>query len=907
MDAAHTDCHKGTQTRRKPGRGTAVIVSVAVLLLLVLRVHAELPISVRTTTGEGGLVVQVVEMPQAPTVAVRLYLMGGAYAETGRRGAGIANAARAVLMESYRAAMLDAPATSMPVRIASRTDDDAVCFWVTTTADHLDEALRALARLVSVRTVDDALWRRVRARISSQLAARDQDAAAVAVQSLRRAAYAWHPARYPTRGDQAAFLTLEKADVERYLQANVGAGNMMLVVAGDLAVAHVQAALADAFVNVPRTPVSTRDTYALTPCTAPRWVDDAAAVLRHHVLVGYVTTLRGARDEAALEVAAALLEQRLPLLARRAWAAAGAPQNDQCPLTLRRLAIPRAQRALVVRGDADQNKAARVAQQLAQELEHAAQTITTDEEVRALAQQLQARRLARVTQPARAARWVGDAALRAGNPAYALEYAEMLGGVTRAQVLQVWAEYICAARRTTVVLVPEEGLKPAALAARDNMAVAERQLVRTTLYPVRRVMLENGCTLLLRRTTAEPVVRVQFACIGGLWCELPANNGVFTVLGRAMCQATRMRDRVQFAAHCAQAGLTLAAETGPQTFALRATVLPEHLADALAVLCAAWRMPLLDKQTVNDLTARLLQELQRQHTSTRALADIVACDTLFAQPPYQLNPLGSVASLNALTWGDVADIHNDFVTPRGTVIIISGAFDDHAVEQQLRLLLRAFADKKKSQYFAAHHDRYRVHSTPPFITVALAPEPAGTAAVTRVFAARRPDTLVISGSLAPARTASNAPPRLADVVCGALRNALDTLQLTWRDLDGLPIVRHMATTSYSGYDAGWLYLRLQLDASAGMPGVRRVQMVTQAALRDLGEGTSLTAAIERAELEHARRMSEPWQVLDELVWNQLFGQAAVPVTAWRAVTAKECAAFMTTFGKNSVTAVITPE
>ncbi len=883
-----------------------VLVCMAVLLLAA-GARAELPICVRTTAGEGGPVVQVVEMPQAPTVAVRLYLLGGPYAETGRHGAGIANAARALLMERYRASILDAAPTNMPIRIASRTDDDALCFWVTTTADHLTETLRALARLVSVRSVDDALWRRVRERINRQLAERDRNAAAMAVQSLRGAAYAWHPARYPTQGDQAAFLTIEKADVERYLQANVGAGNMLLVVAGDLTVAHVQAALADAFVTVPRTPVSTRDAYALTPCTAPRWVDAAAPVPCHQVLVGYVTTLRGARDEAALEVATVLLEQRLPMLARRAWASAGAAQHELRPMTLRGLTIPRAQSALVVLGEADQNNAARVAQQLARELENAAQTISTDEEVSALARQLQTRRLARLTQPAIAARWVGDAALRAGNPAYALAYADALGRVTRAQVLQVCAAYICAARRTTVVLVPEEGVKPAALAARDNVAVAERQLVQTTLYPVRRVTLENGCTLLLRRTTAEPVVRVQFACVGGLWCETPVNNGVFTVLGRAMCQATRTRDRQKFAAQCAQAGLTLAVEVGPQTFALRATVLPEYLTDALALLCDAWRMPLLDKPTVNDLTTRVLQELQQQHTAARALADIVARDALFAQSPYRLNPLGSVASLNALTWGDVSDIHNDFVTPRGTVIIISGAFDDQAVEQQLRLHLRAFADKKKSRYFAAQHERYRVHSTPPYITVAVTPEPVGTAAVTRVFATQRPDTLVVSGSLAPARTASNAPARLAEVVCGALLNALDTLQLTWRDLDGLPIVQRVATTSYSGYETGWLYLRLHLDATAGVPGVRRVQMVTQAALRDLGEGVGLTAAIARAEFEQARRMSEPWNVLDELVWNQLFGQAAVPITAWRDVTAQPCATFAATSGKNSVTAVITPE
>lgn len=882
-----------------------------VALLLAARAHAEVPICVRTTTGDGGPVVQVVEMPQAPTVAVRLYLVGGPYAETGRRGAGIANAARALLMERYRAALLDAATTNMPIRIAARTDDDALCFWVTTTADHLTETLRALARLVSVRTVDDALWRQVRERINRQLTERDQNAAAMAVQSLRSAAYGWHPARYPTQGDQAAFLSLDKTDVERYLQANVGAGAMLLVVAGDVTVAHVQAALADAFVNVPRTPVSTRDAYALTPCTAPRWVDAAAPVPRHQVLVGYLTTLGGARDEAVLEVAAALLEQRLPALARRAWAAAGtagAARNEPRPLTMRRLAIPRAQSALVVQGEADQNTAAHLAQQLARELENAAQTISTDEEVSALARQLRTRRLARQTQPATAARWVGAAALRAGNPAYALDYADALGRVTRAQVLQALAEYICAARRTTVVLAPEEGVTPAAMAARANVAVAERQLVQTTLYPVRRVTLENGCTLLLRRTTAEPVVRVQFACIGGLWCETPVNNGVFNVLGRAMCQATRTRTRAQFAAQCAQAGLTFAVEVGPQTFALRATVLPEHLTDALALLCDAWRMPLLDKPTINDLTTRVLQELQQQHTAARVLADIVVRDALFAQSPYRLNPLGSVASLNALTWGDVSDIHNDFVTPRGTVIIISGAFDDQAIEQQLRLRLRPFVDKKKSPYFAANHERYLVHSTPPYLTVAVAPEPAGTAAVTRVFATQRPDTLMISGSLAPARTASNAPVRLAEVVCGALLNALDTLQLTWRDPeDGLPIVRQVATTSYRGYETGWLYLRLHLAATAGVPGVRRVQMVTQVALRDLGEGVGLAAAMERAEFEQARRMSEPWNVLDELVWDHLFGQTGVPVTAWRDVTAQACAAFAATAGKNNVTAIITPE
>jgi predicted Zn-dependent peptidase len=883
------------------------VVAAGLIVVGAAGARAELPMNVRTCAGDGGMLVHVVEMPQAPCVAVRLYLLGGAYAETGRRGAGIANAARMVLLERYCAALLDAPATSMPVRVGSRTDDDALCFWATTTPERLPETLRALARVTRTRTVDDATWRAVRERISRQLELREQDAPAMALQSLRRAAYAWHPARFPTYGEQAAFLTIEKADVERFLQSTVGAGAMVLVVAGDLTVAHVQAALAETFDTAPRTPVSTRDAYALTPCTAPRWVDDTAAIARDYGLVCYLTTLRGAHDEAALDVAAALLARRLPLLARRAWVAAGATTAEMRPVTLQRLTIPRAQNALAVMGEMPPRIAARAAQQLAREIEQAGATITDDDEVRAIVQQLQTRRMARSTQPARAARWVGDTALRAGNPAYALAYAAALAAVTRDDVLRVWAEYLCPVRRTTVMLAPEEGVKPAALAARENVTVAERQLVQATMYPVRRLTLDNGCVVLLRRTTAEPVVRVQFACVGGIWCETPVNNGVFTVLGRAMCRATTTHDCEDFARERTQAGVTLDAVVGPQTFALRATVLPGNLPAALALLCAAWRAPLVDKPTVNDITARLLRELQQQHTATRALADVVARDAVFARQAYRLNPLGSIASLNALTWGDVADIHNDFITPRGTVILISGAFDDQAVEQQLRRALRHFTEKKKSLYFATHQDLYRARSTPPYVVVTMPAEPAPTTTVTRVFAARRADTLLVTSMLAPARTASNAPPGLAAVACGAMLNAVDAVRLSWRNMNGLPVVQRASATRYSGYATGWLYVTTVLDATAGMAGARRVSIMLQDALRELGQGIGLSAAIARADLEHARRMSDVWNVLDELAWDQLFGQSAPPIGVWRSVTPEQCAAFAADVGAYYGTTVITPD
>jgi predicted Zn-dependent peptidase len=534
-----------------------------------------------------------------------------------------------------------------------------------------------------------------------------------------------------------------------------------------------------------------------------------------------------------------------------------------------------------------------------------------DADVQAVVQRLRTQYARRLNQPASVARRVGDAALHAGNPAYAFEYPAAVGRVTAGDVAAVARRYLQPARRTTIVLTPLEGITPAALTARADMNSVERSLVRATLYPVRRVILDNGVTVLLRRNETEPVIHVAFGCIGGLWCETPLNNGVFTALGLAMRNGTRAAGAARFHAQSARLGLELAAKVNPQTFILHATIAPENLAVALPLLCAAWTAPLLDKPTVNAITSLTLQRLQTQQLRPAELADVIARGGLFENQPYRLNPLGTVASLNAMTWGDVEYVHNDFVTPRATVIVISGAFDDQAIEALLRKELRRFIELPKSRYFIAHQSLFKLSSTRPYVVVDTGSDSMPTAQVTRVFAAARPDTLVVNACLAPPLVCSNYPPYLAYVANAAMQNALESLGDTWRDLDANPMLLSSSGSAFQGWETGWIYSTARVRADAGMSGARRVQATAREALHGLKRGNGLAAAIARARLNYAREMSDVGAVVDTLATAELLGWRESPgitfETALRRISAEDFTRFLHAYDASLTTTIVSPE
>ena len=418
-------------------------------------------------------------------------------------------------------------------------------------------------------------------------------------------------------------------------------------------------------------------------------------------------------------------------------------------------------------------------------------------------------------------------------------------------------------------------------------------------------------TVLIRRVPHLPAVQVRLAAIGGLWCESPANNGVFSTLGELMCAGTERLRPAAFTEACAGIGLAPRAEAHPNHLSLTASCLPEDAARAVELLAFMWTAPRINAASMPVAIAAVNARLRAQPTNTAAFADFILRAALFDRQPYQLNLIGAADALQRLTPQDAAQIHQDFITPRNSVLVISGDVDESAMEHAAREAFARFKEREKSDDFIRRGSQFVLNPQPPRLIVRVPDEPPLTAVVTRVFSSARADALVICGLPAPGCDASNYPPELVQIVRGALLAAAEQLQQEWHDYLDADIISAAGCSAASAFNAGWISVYLAVPGQFAREALLRLQAVTRITLQRLASDAALARARQRAEWEFAYAMLDEARVDDRLAQRELFGYAARSPQSFsaslRQCTPQALARFLEDYGKHPVTALVTPE
>lgn len=873
------------------------------LLISPQAVATDLPLlPVFSDVSDAGLELHIVSVPQTPVVAVRVYVLGGVYGENERRGSGLAFCMQELLMDAWQQARDAAGPTGALAHISSTLDYDALCFSALTTREHYPAVLRQLGNVLSRLRISDAAWQRVRDRVSHRLLLDLNDHPYQLLNLYRRAAYLWHPVRTPLRGEHALFADLSRDDLVAYHHQYFLAGNVVVVLAGDLNTVEAAAHVADAFAVLPHQTVSLPPGYAEPVQGNQRWLERRADVTQSYVCVGYVTVPEGHRDNAALDVLVRLLQHDRDAMLN----VLGHARFPVADFSISRSSAPRCRSAILFTYRQDPRAAAASARALAAWLHQRADQSWRAADLRPESEALLADYLAQLNDPAAMALAVGSAYLHTANPFFPRTRAERWTAVTPDDVQRVCRTYFQPSHLTTVLIQPQDPLSE-----RENLLRGERDLVSAVNYPIRRLVLDNGLTLLLRQNPQEHIVRIRFSAIAGGWCEDNETPGIFNLLGAIMCEAPEGHSPASFQRACRAIGLTPQFETAAQHITLHGAVAPQYAEAAVSLLCDAWGAPAFSREAQDRILPRLQSQLLNQSTNFPALADMLVRAALFEHQPYGLNWLGTPASLARLTWRDAQQAWRQFCVPGASTLLVSGDFDDARVEAAIRSATRRWRPPLRSEFFFDRAKRFAFHSDAPTMTVLLQPEPAPTAAVTRVYASVNPLTLIASGIRAPGLNDTNAPPFIAELARAGLAIALDDLAKSWRDPDDLPIVQQHAAVAWSGYDAGWLYVWLTVPPQFTSEAARRLPALLHATLRDIAGGALLPAARARARFDLQLSQRDPDVVLDQVMRNYLFGYdkrlPLAPARYYDACMPEHVTAFYESYARFPATIIVAPE
>lgn len=206
--------------------------------------------------------------------------------------------------------------------------------------------------------------------------------------------------------------------------------------------------------------------------------------------------------------------------------------------------------------------------------------------------------------------------------------------------------------------------------------------------------LDNGMRVLLMEKRDVPLVQLNLLIGAGTARDEASNPGVASMTAAMLDEGAAGRSALEIADAFEVLGARFGVGAGTHTASMSLRVPSQRLADALRIAADVMLRPDFPATELERLREERLTALLRRYDEPNAIASTLFSQTLYgADHPYGREDGGTVASLRAMTPGDLRAFHARFYRPNNVTAIVVGDIDRPTAE---RLLEGAFGSWERS-------------------------------------------------------------------------------------------------------------------------------------------------------------------------------------------------------------------
>ncbi|MBI3602506.1 MAG: insulinase family protein [Candidatus Omnitrophica bacterium] len=286
------------------------------------------------------------------------------------------------------------------------------------------------------------------------------------------------------------------------------------------------------------------------------------------------------------------------------------------------------------------------------------------------------------TAPSLAYRAATDEAMTA-DANFSRHYVEQVKQVTNQDIQRVANRYLQDSHLSVTVLKPK-AMAPAP-SVQPPAAAPEK---------IKKVVLDNGLTILLHEDHSVAVVAVKLLMYGGTRQEDPARGGIAHLTADVWTKGTGRMSEEQIAQAMEQRGGSLDSSSGHNTMTVSMDVLSDDLLFALDLLEDVVKNPSMPPEAIDRQRQAMLTAMQERDDDIMDASSRALLETLYLKHPLRLDPLGTKESLSKMTRGDIIDFYHRLMYGNNMVIAVFGDCDSPKVLQDLK---KKFGSLKKGQ------------------------------------------------------------------------------------------------------------------------------------------------------------------------------------------------------------------
>jgi zinc protease len=280
---------------------------------------------------------------------------------------------------------------------------------------------------------------------------------------------------------------------------------------------------------------------------------------------------------------------------------------------------------------------------------------------------------------------LADDYMSTGDLHFSDKYVDRIEAVTAEQMELAARKYFHKSRLLTTLMLPSEytgatGLPKAEDLIRPASAAAAQPTTAPIAGDVRKVQLENGVTLLLKRIGTSPLVNINMYSLGGVTAEDAKNNGIGNLAMQMLPRGTATRSAEQIAEFFDSIGGSIDTACGTNSWYWTSACLKSDLDKTLDVYGDIVNHPAFSETELAAMKQRVDAQISSEDADWTAQSMRFFKQEFFGpiHSPYQFLPEGTGENVDKFTAGQLKDWYARKVLGGKRVIAIYGDIDlDH--------------------------------------------------------------------------------------------------------------------------------------------------------------------------------------------------------------------------------------
>ncbi len=292
--------------------------------------------------------------------------------------------------------------------------------------------------------------------------------------------------------------------------------------------------------------------------------------------------------------------------------------------------------------------------------------------------------------------------VEANDYRYENQYLQRVSQVNQEDIMRVAGKYFTNSNLTSVFLLPagqvsvsESDVRKIAGASADAVKKEFDKASFESSSDVKKVVLNNGITVLIKENRSVPLFAARAAFLGGVRFEDEKNNGVSNFVSEMLTRGTNKRSSEEIAGQIESLAGEISGFSGRNSFGVTAESLSRNFDSTMDIFADVILNPSFAPEEIERQRRDLLAAINRQGDNLLRTAINLFLSKLYEKHPYRFDVLGTKDTVSVISREDIVNFYGKYVRPENMVIAVVGDVNENQV---LSSMESYFAGMEKGKF-----------------------------------------------------------------------------------------------------------------------------------------------------------------------------------------------------------------